>query len=66
MDWWGGVRSEPTHEADCYGGNTCVECGGCDCGYIPSTCTDLGCWSIDDHGQWHDESGTSAEECSYG
>lgn len=28
----------PQHESDCYPDETCVHCGGCDCGAVVSTC----------------------------
>jgi hypothetical protein len=52
------------HWGDCYPGSTCVECGGCECGAIESTCDGPGCYSRDAHDQWHDEMGS--EECCYG
>jgi hypothetical protein len=54
------------HADDCYPGDRCVECDGCDCGLIESTCTGPGCWSVDEYDQWRDENGISAEEGPYG
>lgn len=49
------------HAEDCYVGDTCVECGGCDCGVVPSTCTGPGCYSVDARDQWRDENGYPGE-----
>lgn len=53
------------HAEDCYSGDTCVECGGCDCGWVPSTCEGPGCYSVDARDQWRCEMGYDDEESSY-
>lgn len=56
---------ELQHAEDCYPGDTCVQCGGCDCGLVPSTCDGPGCYPADEHDQWIDENG-GHDSCAYG
>ena len=55
--------AESMHK-DCYPGDTCVECGGCDCGAVPSTCVE-GCYSLDEHEQWLSDEGIDPSESCY-
>ena len=48
------------HMPSCDPGGTCVECDGCECGAVPSTCTGQGCYSRDAYDQWCDENGYSS------
>jgi hypothetical protein len=54
--------TEP-HQPDCDPGSTCVECYGCECGAVESTCTGPPCYSRDAYEQDADEAGW---ETSYG
>lgn len=45
------------HLEDCRRGGDCVECGGCECGAEPSTCTGQGCYSRDEIERDADEAG---------
>lgn len=50
---------ENTHAEDCPRHHDCVECGGCDCGLVPSTCEGPGCYSIDAARQDAEEYGSA-------
>lgn len=53
------------HADDCYAGEVCLRCGGCDCGAVPGSCEGQGCHSQDEHDQWCDEGGLDGG-CPYG
>lgn len=54
------VAEQLAHAKDCYAGDQCVECGGCDCGVIESACAG-GCWSFDERDEWRAENGYDEE-----
>jgi len=44
------------HQSDCHPDGTCIDCGGCECGAVGSSCVAY-CWTSEDELQYRTESG---------